>query len=347
MEARTPLPLSFQIKHIGDFLNTLPALGFMKSHFPGHSAGIVVTPKLAELAAAHPWVDQVFILDRSLGLSHLRRLAVEIRRHDYRTGLIFDGQTRSIVTAFLAGLDRRLGASGLYPIKGWERWLYSSDLRIAENGSKSSFFSQAEKGLRLAAAALGIEAEKGYRPPMPILSAANTARAEELLGGISGEGPLIGLTLQGLQPEKSWPLASFAALVKHLRRELGARLFVTGGPDESPAARSLARVSGVPLADFCGLTGLLDLVALADKSDLFITIDTGTSHLVALTATPLVSIFIWTSPVLWPPQSSQTRILCYDWALARFGLPANGPWRSAPVVTPEMVFEEAMALLGR
>lgn len=342
------LPLSFQIKHIGDFLHTLPALGFMRAARPGHQAGLVVTPKIAELAEAHPWVDEVFILDRSRGLGHLRSLAADIKKRGYESGLIFDGQPRSILAAFLAGLKNRSGASGLYPVQGWPRFFYNADLDIVSGLDRPlPLVSQAERGLRLAAAALGLEPSPPPRPPKPFLGPEHLARADGLIGELDGPGPLVGLTLQGLQPEKSWPLANFKILVKKLRDEFQARLFVTGGPGESAAAEALARSAGVPVGNFCGRTGLLDLLALAERSDLFITVDTGTSHLAALTETPLISLFIWTSPALWPPQSPLARILCYDWALARFGLrPGDGPWRSAPVIGPEMVFEEAASFLA-
>ncbi|MDR1043555.1 MAG: glycosyltransferase family 9 protein [Candidatus Adiutrix sp.] len=335
--------LAFQLKHIGDFLMTLPALGFIKQH-SDHKTGLVLSPKIAELARGHPWVDEIFVLDRRRGLPALWNLARSLRPLTYRSALVFDGQTRSIVAAALAGLKNLVGAGGLYPQGGWS-WLYTRDLDIVDQAWPLE--SQAYRGQKLAAAALGRPAGPPLRPPAPPLSEAERFKARELTAALAGQGPLVGLTLAGLQPEKTWPLPNFADLCRRLWSAFGARLFVTGGPDESPLAQALARASGTPVADFCGRTALKDLLALAEISDLFITIDTGASHIVALTETPLISIFVWTSPALWPPQSPRARILCYDWALARFGLKAgDGPWLSAPVVTPEMVFQEAAKILN-
>ena len=335
--------LGFQLKHIGDFLMTLPALGLVRQNCPGRPVGLVVTPRLAELARAHPWVDEVLVLDRTAGLGHLWDTAQAIRRSPYRTGLIFDGQTRSILAASLARLPHRVGASGLYGLGGWSRF-YTRDLEIKDDAWPLD--SQARRGQKMAALSLGIDPGPLLRPPMPALAKENLARAEDWAAGLIGSGPVIGLALRGMQMEKSWPLVHFAELCRRLWSELDARLFVTGGPAESVMAQALTRAAGVPVADLCGQTSLLDVVALADKSDLYITVDTGTSHLAALTETPLISIFIWTSPALWPPQSPRARLMCYDWALARFGLtPADGPWRTAPVITPDLVFEEALSIL--
>ncbi len=335
--------LAFQIKHIGDFLQTLPALEFIREQ-TGRPVDLVVRPGLAELALYHPWVHHLFTLDRGGSLDHHVRLIAELRDRHYGTAFIFDGQTRSIVCAFLAGAAERVGAAGLYPL-GRQAPLYTRNLDIAGPGWPLE--SQATRTLKTAAAALGLPPAPARRPPPPTLDDTVRSRARDLLAGLEGDGPLIGLTLQGLQPEKSWPLAHFAELSRKLWAECRARLFVTGGPDEILAARALARAAGVPVGDFCGRTSLLELTALAEQSDLFITIDTGTSHIVALTETPLISIFIWTSPALWPPQTPHARLLAYDWALHRFGLAtAGGPWRAAPVITPAMVFEEALSLLA-
>lgn len=335
--------LCFQLKHIGDFLMTLPALGFLRQARPGRKVGLAAAPAIAGLARAHPWVDEVFVLDRTGGPLNNFRLARSIAGKNYEAAFIFDGQTRSVVTAALAGIKRRIGASGLYPL-GPAAPLFSRDIDL---GVDPKLASQAWRSQKMAALALGLEPGPALRPPPPDLSRDDLAQADRLLGELSGDGPLVGLTLCGRQHEKSWPLAHFAELSRKLHQEMKARLFVVGGPAESVMALALARASGVPAADFCGRTSLTEVVALAAKSDLFITVDTGVSHLAALTDTPLISLFIWTSPAQWPPQTPLARILCYDWALKRFGLrPEEGPWKSAPVVTPEMVFDEAAEILA-
>jgi ADP-heptose:LPS heptosyltransferase len=300
-------------------------------------------------------VDDVFVIDRARGAGAFWAVCRAIRRSRFQTAFIFDGQTRSIAAACLAGLKTRLGASCLYPL-GACRALYTGDLsrpeprplnsRTESPETEARLASQSLRGQRLIAAALGLAPKPRLRPLPPPIKPENARLDADLLNGLSGAGPGIGLALQGLQPEKTWPLASFALLCRKLYAHCQARLFVVGGPSESALAASLARSAGVPVADFCGRTGLLDLLALAGAADLFITVDTGVSHVVALTETPLISIFIWTSPALWPPQTPHARIMCYDWPLYRFGLdPGDGPWRTAPFITADMVFEEALGLL--
>lgn len=344
-----PVPgpfLGFQLKHIGDFLMTLPALGFLKQCAPGRPVGMVVAPAIAELARCHPWVDEVIELDRRAGHKHVWRLAQAIHKRYYGTAFIFDGQTRSIVTATLAGLRYRVGAPGLYPLGKFAR-LYNLAVDIQD--SRWPLESQAYRAQKMVAGALHLLPGPILKPPPLNLSAAHRAKAQALVAEIPGPGPLVGLSLRGRQLEKTWPLMNFIKLAQRLWNEHQARLFVTGGPEDGPLVRNLALASEVPVADFCGRTSLPELAALTELSDLIISVDTGTAHIAALTDTPIISIFVWTSPALWAPQSGQAHLLAYDWALNRFGLPteAGQPWLSAPVISPAMVFKEASAILRR
>ena len=347
--------LGFQLKHLGDFLMTLPALAFLKER-TGQKVGLALNPQIAAVLreggsreqgfapelVVPAWVDEVFVLDRRGGPSSVFETAGAIRKRGYKTAFIFDGQTRSIVAASLAGLRNRVGAEGLYrPSLPWlyNRW---ADIKSADWPLES----QAYRAQKMAAAALGLPAGPLIRPRLRILDQPSLERAEKLLHSLDGDGPLVGLALRGMQPEKSWPLANFAELCRRLGREFRARLFVVGGPSESPMAQALAEAAALPVADFCGATSLRTLLALTAGCDLFIGIDTGPAHVAALSQMPQISIYTWTSPALWPPLNPRAKIFVYDWALRRFGLsPQDGPWHHAPVVSPEMVFEAAAEIL--
>ncbi|MDR2935451.1 MAG: glycosyltransferase family 9 protein, partial [Candidatus Adiutrix sp.] len=331
---------------VRDFLATLPALGFIKAHSKAQ-VGVVVTPQMAELAFRHRGIDEVFTLDPARGNRHLRQVARAIAQKDYRTAIIFDGRLRSLLTAAVAGIRNRLGARGLKPLSPLP-FLYSHEVNIMD----ALWFleSQAYRAQKIAAALLDISPGVPLRPPPPAADPASAARADKLLGELSSAGPRIGLSLQGGQPEKSWPLPHFAALCRKLWRAFKAALFVVGTESDSSLAHSLAGAAEVPVANFCGRTNLTDVIALAAASNLFITEVTGVSHLAALTETPVISLFTWSNPVLWSPQTPHTRVLAYEWALKRFGLkPSDGPWLrpwlTAPIITPDLVFQEARVML--
>ena len=338
--------LGFQLNEVSDFLSTLPALGFLKERAEAR-VGVVIDPRLAELAYHHRWIDDVFTLDPKRESRHLRQVARAITRKKYRTAIIFDGRFRSLLTAALAGVRNRPGARGFQPL-GPLPLLYSHEIDIMDN--LWPLESQAYRAQKLAAAILGAPPGAPLRPPPPPPDPVSADRAARLLGDLPAAGPRIGLSLSSGCPEKSWPLSHFAALCRKLWRAFKATLFVVGVESETPLARNLALASGVPVANFCGRTSLSDVITLAASSDLFITVAGGVSHLVALTETPVISIFTWTSPALRPPQTPYVRVMAYEWAIKRFGLkPTDGPWLrpwlTAPVITPDLVFQEAVVML--
>jgi len=339
--------LGFQLKKVSDFLATLPALGFLKEH-SGAQVGMVVAPRLAELALRHRWIDEVFTLDPGRESRHLRQVSRAIARKKYRTAIVFDGRGRSLLTAALAGIKNRLGARGLQPLRPLSL-LYSHEVDIVDN--LWSLESQAYRAQKLTAALLGLAPGTPLRPPPPEADPVSSERAARLLGELSPDGPRIGLSLKAGRPEKSWPLPHFAALCRKLWRTFKAAIFVVGLESESNLARNLALAADVPVANFCGRTNLTDIIALAAASDLFITEATGISHLAALTETPVISVCTWSNPALWPLQTPYARIMVYEWALKRFGLkPSDGPWLrpwlTAPVITPDLVFQESLVMLN-
>jgi len=339
--------LGLQLNEVSDFLATLPALGFLKER-SGAQVGVVVTPQLAELAFSHRWIDDVFTLGPGPESRPLRQVARVIKLKNYRTAIIFDGRVSSLLTATLAGIRNRLGARGLTPLSPPLSLLYSHEVDIVDN--LWSMESQAYRAQKLAAAILGTAPGAPLRPPPPGADPVSAARAARLLGELPSDGPRIGLSLQGGRPEKSWPLSHFAALCRKLWRTFKAALFVVGVESESPLARNLAKAADVPVANFCGRTSLVDIITLAEASNLFITEAAGVSHLAALTDTPVISIFTWGNPALWPPQTPYARVMVYEWALKRFGLkPSDGPWLrpwlTAPAITPDLVFQEALVML--
>jgi len=338
--------LGFQLRETSDFLATLPALGFLKEHSDA-PVGMVVTPQLAELAFRHSWIDEVFTLDPNRESRHLRQVARAISQKHYQAAIIFDGRFRSLFTAAMAGIRIRLGARGLQPLTPLPL-LYSHEVNIVD----TLWFleSQAYRAQKMAAALLDLAPGVPLRPPPPAPDPASAARAARLFGELSSDGPRIGLSLQGGQPEKSWPLPHYASLCRLLWRAFKAAIFVVGTESELPLAQSLARAAEAPVANFCGRTSLTDVIALAEASNLFITEATGVSHLAAMTETPVISLFTWSNPARWSPQTPHTRVLAYDWALKRYGLkPSDGPWLrpwlTAPVITPDLVFQEARVML--
>jgi ADP-heptose:LPS heptosyltransferase len=97
-------------------------------------------------------------------------------------------------------------------------------------------------------------------------------------------------------PTKLWPPDRFGALAEALGERYGLVSLVTYGPGEEELARRVADASpsGAARPFACSL---VELIALARRSRLFVGGDTGPLHLAAAAGAPIVGIYGPTSPL--------------------------------------------------
>src|SRR5262249_36937853 len=96
-------------------------------------------------------------------------------------------------------------------------------------------------------------------------------------------------------PNKRWLPSRFAAVASTLRAVHGLPSVVVWGPGEEPLAREVAAGSSgaaTPLPP----TSIADLSALARGASLFVTGDTGPSHIAGAVGAPIVGIYGPTRP---------------------------------------------------
>ena len=116
---------------------------------------------------------------------------------------------------------------------------------------------------------------------------------------------------------RSWPPDRFAEVVRWLVQKRGARVVLTGSADDRPLTRHIASSAGVPCMDLAGQLSLLELAALIERLNAYLTVDTGPAHMAAALGTPLVTlwgpgIFEQTAPISPgnPPRVLYHRVHC-------------------------------------
>jgi len=123
-----------------------------------------------------------------------------------------------------------------------------------------------------------------------------------LLGALPvSRGPIVALHPGAKEPRRRWPVQQFAALGDALSARYGARIVLTGGPDDRPLGQAISRLMRVPPLDLTGRTDLGTFAAIIARVDLLVTNDTGASHLAAATRTPSIVLFGFSRPERWAP----------------------------------------------
>jgi ADP-heptose:LPS heptosyltransferase len=161
--------------------------------------------------------------------------------------------------------------------------------------------------------------------------------------------PRVCVNVGASKPANRWPPERFAAVCEGLARELGAELFLTGGPSDRASAELVLEKCGAPLSDQVGKLSLKQSAGLIRSAELFIGCDTGPLHVAVAVGTRVVALFGAADPARTGP----------------FGQPGGVVSRPAPCspcrrrtcnvsghpcmddIQPAAVLERALAVLAR
>ncbi len=345
MSNQTPKSiLCVQLKHIGDVLVTLPSLALIKKHLPLVKLGLVVTKDVALLLQGHSLIDDIFVYPAEKNhLAAAWSLACQVRKKKYEMALFFDAKRRSGLIGLLAGIHVRLSSNAMGSIWPWPKSLAFTkqiclDWHSGENvASRYQRFVSAAFGWPVN---LSLDIAGAPLPPKAL------EQADLIWQEANANGPKIIFTMTGRQPAKDWPAENFAKLATLLYDNFQARLLVTGTANESFLAEKVQSMTSAPMRNLCGRSNLLELLAILKKSDLLISIDTGTAHLAAWLKMPQITIFLGSSPGQWAPLNfAKGLVLATDSLVAQEGAPAQLAWKSFPTIEAETVFAEAQKML--
>lgn len=116
----------------------------------------------------------------------------------------------------------------------------------------------------------------------------------------AADQPVIGFHVGAGKPPNRWPLENFVDLIKQLKNEFGAAVYLTGSSSDKEELEYVQKNLEDEIVVFKNKT-IPQLAALIDESDLFVTNDTGVMHVAGTTSTAQISIFGPTNPFNWAP----------------------------------------------
>lgn len=271
--------LASMLVNMGDVVMMTAALDLIRQGFPGIRIGALVRPEAAELLAGNPAADEVVIYPYKSGspIYGLGGLVRRIKDGRYDCFLSLDRRPRGAGAAFLAGLKPRIGPELLFEGSRPEFWTRLLFTRTVPMKPEDCVGSQVEMFQLAPRRAFGLEGRGRISLPPP-----SAEETEKIAALFEKSGPVIGLGVKTNDPAKTWPRAGFAALIRRLRSELGAPIYVIGAPADRPYVESLLELAGADgVLNLAGKTSLKDLSALAARSDLALLLDNGAAHLMA------------------------------------------------------------------
>jgi lipopolysaccharide heptosyltransferase II len=297
---------------LGDAVWYLAFLRAIRSRFLHAEIVVVVATNSASLILGNVAGVEVIVFNRSTQKGKwwtLARLVWSFRQR--RFDLVISGahpnSVRVPLFAFLTSGKLRIGARS-------ERlsFLYNRRVDVSTNAHYVDRYQQLlhEAGITI-----------GAEDSQPLLQPPANARSSALRlwndAGLETAALVIGMvsgadvnTRAGWQPNlKRWHNQGFADVARWAALEWGARIAVIGSADEAPIADDIAALSGIPIANFCGKTGLAELQWIIRRCTAIVCNDTGTMHLAGALGTPVVALFGPTSPQSFRPPGEQLIII--------------------------------------
>ena len=336
--------------NLGDVVLTTSAIALLKKAYPEARITMLVRPVVREAVENNPVIDEVLLFDykaKENSFRKMRHMAREIRRRRFDLSISFDRKLRPALLAWLARIPVRVGPDRVFDDKPSKvTLLYTHVIHIAhslEHTLQGETYQQIIRGFT------GIEGHE--RPVMARIGQEDLVKAKKLLERLPASEKRIALCVKGTFPLKTWPKEYFAETARALKETYDAAFFIVGAPGDRPYADEVIAEMTVPVANFCGETTLTELAAILSLSDLFVTVDTGATHIAATTGIPMVTVYGCTSPERWHPYNDHARVLTSKEACCPCSIRAeNCPswpkpeclWR----ITPVQVLEECRSLLS-
>lgn len=280
--------LVINVSRIGDTLLVTPALRAIAEAHPDCRIDFLGHPKRAEIMENLPFLNRVGTITKKTApwLGWGSRLFG--RKYDW---------------ALVYGFDEPLVAYGLRVASNVIAFRQQDDdlnkrlYRVVEQPEFQSEHS-VKQLLRLTAA-LDIP-PVGFRLAYQVSEDEVRWAEQRLAKDLPGSaGPYIGLQIASFPTKayRDWPVENFLSLCQSILREWpDAHFLIFGGSEERARTAFLEKNLGASATSYAGRLSLRQTVALMGRTDLYIGVDTGPTHLISALNVPMVVLYHGFSP---------------------------------------------------
>lgn len=289
---------------IGDAVMSLPALAALGRSFSRARISVLAKSRVIPVYQNQKEVSEVIEYDSAgihRGLKGRLKLAAEIKKRGFDTAVLFQNAFDAAFLSFVARIPNRIG--------------YARDMRTPlltraitatrEIRSVHQIFYY----LRLVEV---VGATHGANTMPEInLSTEEKRWADGFFKDATGDAAGLVCAAPGANYgiAKMWPAPSFAKALDKLCKKMSLKPVLLGGPDDSAVCADIANMMEVKPANLSGELALRQSMAIAARSALFITNDSGMMHVAAALGAPTVAVFGSTDPNLTGPIGKKTAVV--------------------------------------
>ncbi len=276
--------LIIRLAPLGETVLTTPVIRALRQHFREAHIAYMVAPTREDLVSANPHLNEVLTYQPSVP-----KLIYQIARRKFQMAVILQPTFRLVLHTFLARIPLRVG----FETNTARKKL----LNIAVPNNTAQHETQRYLDV---VRALGVE----ITDDEPEVFVDNEGKAwidnflkiEKLDDG----KPIIGLNPGAATVYRRWDAANFAVLGDQLHETYDAHIVITTGPREGELADQIvAQMSHSPV--IVNQATAMQLAALLQRCNLYISNDTGPMHLSTAVKTPTIALFGASNLIQWAP----------------------------------------------
>ncbi len=299
--------LLLQLKRIGDFILTAPAVAALREAHPEAEMVGVVPAAVEGLARCIPGLDQVLPYGGGLNLPVWASLLFG----EWDLCLDFTGTDRSALMAWLSRAKTSRGYAK-WGSAGWRARAYTELCDASVRDLHTVDFHLALAGVPAATPAAFLS----IPPHLP-----------SSISHLPSTGsPLAVVHIGTAREEKFWEDSRWAEVVEHLAKTHEVTLTGTNAGLERPHLDALRSRLKTPVTDLTGRLSLVELAALIARCAVAVGVDSMAMHLAAMFQRPQVVLFGPTNPFHWRPRHPKAVVIAagHERPLTDFAPKAKG-----------------------
>ena len=276
--------LIIRLAPLGETVLTTPVIRALRQHFRDAYIAYMVAPTREALVSANPHLNEVLTYQASVP-----KLIYQMARRKFQMAVVLQPTFRLVLHTFLARIPFRVG----FETNAGKKKLLN--LAVPNNTAQH----ETQRYLDVVRA-LGVEVVDSE--PEVHVDNASVAWVNNFLENrnLNDSKYIIGLNPGAATAYRRWHAANFAALGDRLHERYGAHIVITTGPREGELANQVAKLmSHSPV--IVDQATPMQLAALLQRCNLYISNDTGPMHLSTAVKTPTIAVFGASNLIQWAP----------------------------------------------